>query len=102
MYDPFPLADSECVILRNLEVIHRHGARNSLQHDNGTGAASSFHHMHPYTELGDRYKALFHGKERMLLVGMHHLAGLLGGLAMLSRNRRRNGHIDKIVIVVDP
>jgi hypothetical protein len=60
MDDPFSLADGECVILRDFKVIHLHRTRNSFQHGDGTGAAGSLHHMHPYTELGDRNKALFY------------------------------------------
>ena len=62
----------------------------------------STQHMHAQHNLLDWQEALFHCKERVLLVGVDQFAGSWSSFAVPMGGGRGEREIDQVVIVVDP
>ena len=62
----------------------------------------STQHMHAQHNLLDWQEALFHCKERVLLVGVDQFAGSWSSFAVPMGGGRGEREVDQVVIVVDP
>ncbi len=102
MYHPLPATHGKRMILGYLQIIHYLGSRDHFPPGHHAHTAIRSQEVHAQLDLTHGQEAVFHGEERMFLVGMDHLACLRRRFAVLSLGGRGDGQVHQVVIVVDP
>ncbi len=90
------------VVLGYLQSIHPLGAGHHLPARHHPIRPISAQHVHAQRDLAHRQEALLLRQERMLLIGVDHLARLGCCFAMLRRRCGGQGQVHQVGIMVDP
>ncbi len=101
MYHPLPATHREGMILGYLQIIHRLGPRHHLPPGDDSHTAICSQEVHAQLDLTHRQEAAFYGEERMLLVGMDHLARCCRWFAVLAL-RGGDRQVHQVVVRVFP
>jgi len=100
MHDPLPITHRKGVILGYLQTIHHLRSRYHLPACDDSYPTIRPQDVYARCDLAHRQEAVFQGEERVLLVGMDHLARLCD---LITRPLcGGDGQVHQVVVVVDP